>query len=112
MDKQEAIDNNASGAITEHKKSDLETELPSEIHQDALGIQNMYETETLVKEEKTKANETEEGDIPSEKSTAKLEKEDDKEEPIVSVLCVWFLVLSFTVFCNLNVVKYLVLELN
>ena len=95
---------------TKARTDDLGNELPSKIHSDTLDTtQNTYETEDIVKEEKTKAEQTEgvEDNI-----SDNIEPENTKEEQSVSVLFVWLLVMSFTVFCNLNVVKYLVLELN
>ena len=111
LDESEAFDYIPTGEIPMIRKDDLENELPSEIHNDTLDIstQNMYETEDIVKEEKTNAENTEEVE---DNISDNIEPKNTKEERSVSVLFVWLLVMSFTVFCNLNVVKYLVLELN
>ena len=110
LDESEAFDYIPTGEIPMIRTDDLGNELPSKIRSDTLDItQNTYKTEDIVKEEKTKEDKTEgvEDNI-----SDNIEPENTKEEQSVSVLFVWLLVMSFTVFCNLNVVKYLVLELN
>jgi hypothetical protein len=89
----------------------LDNELPL-----GKSTQNTYETESpaIVKEEETEPKETGEGEdnITVVKFSAKNETENTKEEESLSVLLFWLLLLIFTVFCNLYIVKYLLLELN
>ena len=119
FDKLEKYFENKRDSIVESidESEALDDELPLKIHKDTLdkSTQNTHETESsaTVNEQNTEAEETEgvEDDTTAVKFSAKIEKENTKEEQSVSALIFWLLLLSFTVICNLYLVKYLLLEL-